>query len=442
MRCDGNWSTWASSDGREWHESKLGLDYNDALEGRVLATVDGWELLMAERGLTTRRSLDGSAWQAPLDVGFGPSGCCPNAGVSTDGTRLVADHLGVLIASTDGRSWREVDPPFSPPSPGGDATGKDWLEAVASPTGSTPWVLVTSRRDGSDATSWTSTDLRTWAHASFALPAITNLSPTRLGLVATGSVPCTDSPVTSRPCPAVAPTQYLSTDGLTWSALGSSVDARYTADGPAGVIAIGRKPEDAPSLTAWVLRDHPTAGWPTPAGRFTLEEGALVNHLRADAQVACDPKREGNPPGLVAAIQCAVDSALVSRVFVYRFASATDAARTYFERLAESGVAPVSGDCEHGSAGERATYPGDDDRPGIALSIEYGGKFLITAPRIGCFSESGMANVRVTCPYGAIYIGIIGKTDDLAALSRWAMEFPGGVPEPIPSPPGVCVGPG
>ena len=56
--------------------------------------------------------------------------------------------------------------------------------------------------------------------------------------------------------------------------------------------------------------------------------------------------------------------------------------------------------------------------------------------RHGCFhDENGIANYRLTCWGGALYVGVLGRTSDLAALSEWVAM---GIVE-TPGPPGICV---
>lgn len=439
VACDGAWMTWASSDGRTWRESVLGPQRGDVNEGRVQAAAGGsWDLFLTGSSMTMRQSTDGVAWGPARDIGSKPSACCFKAGTTSDGTRLLGDHLGWLVRSDDGTSWQDVVPPYRPPSPGGAGNvGTDWLRGIVSPTDAdaAPWILHTTRlNDEGDASTWTSFDLETWEEGSVPLDEVLHMTATRFGYVATGVDRCVEEP-----CPATARQQFRSPDGRAWAALDSSVHAFEITDGPAGVIALGRSPEDVPDLTVWRL-DEVQPDDPAPiASDFTQAEANLVLGLRADAQLRCAPKRDGIPEGLEAAVECVLENELVSLVLVYSFPTAEDAAQTYLDRLAEAGVAPLTGSCS-ASGGDQPTHPGDDvSEAGAPGTIAYGGHVLVTE-RFGCFlDEAGLANVRVTCGDGT-YIAVLGSSSDLAALSGWAAQQAGGQPIAIPGDPGICTG--
>ena len=68
------------------------------------------------------------------------------------------------------------------------------------------------------------------------------------------------------------------------------------------------------------------------------------------------------------------------------------------------------------------------------MSIGKSGPLVLA--RIGCFiDEYGNANARVTC--GSVYVGILGRKDDLADIERWAWSSSGGPVVPG-EPPGIC----
>jgi hypothetical protein len=131
----------------------------------------------------------------------------------------------------------------------------------------------------------------------------------------------------------------------------------------------------------------------------------------------------------------------VARVGVYAFPSNRSAALAYFDRLAGYGVRPMTGDCWIGRTSDGAWTPGDLE-PDIAndpdYGIVYGGK-PYSVLRAGCYvDEGGHANMRTTCGDG-IYIGVLGRTDDIAKLTRWTWEYATGIEEPTPMPPGICM---
>jgi hypothetical protein len=139
----------------------------------------------------------------------------------------------------------------------------------------------------------------------------------------------------------------------------------------------------------------------------------------------------------VAGIECHLGTALVDRVGVYRFASFTgegsgSALDAYLTRLADAGVAPRSGDCQAGTAGDRS-WPAylDDDADGSPG---------FRAERSGCFlDQNRIANVRLTC-YDDIYVGVLGRNSDVAGLYKWAWQIASG--ESVHrDPPGICASP-
>jgi len=106
---------------------------------------------------------------------------------------------------------------------------------------------------------------------------------------------------------------------------------------------------------------------PTPAHPSTYSDvkADFLATIRADARVACAPRRVDLPPRAIAGVECSPNTSDVARVAAYRFRTDLDAAATYFERLAEYGVLPLSGDCREGRGGDGAWTPGDgEDYPG------------------------------------------------------------------------------
>jgi hypothetical protein len=197
-----------------------------------------------------------------------------------------------------------------------------------------------------------------------------------------------------------------------------------------GVAPVASSSPAAPSSAA--SGPPSSGGIPVPDG-FSEAEAALLASLRLDAQVGCAPRRENLPDKATAGVECAVGSDLVERVGVYGFVTAEEALAAYIARLAGYHVALRSGDCQAGTAGDRAWTPGDGPAEGGDLPS-----------RIGCFlDENGTANVRVVCgtsgdPGPVRYIGILGAGSDLAALDAWAEHYPEGAEMAVPTPPGIC----
>ena len=194
----------------------------------------------------------------------------------------------------------------------------------------------------------------------------------------------------------------------------------------------------------WVAAaDHDGSPWvedralasssPSP---YTAVESDLIAGLRSDAVVHCGPRRKDLPVRATAAVECRVNSDLVERFGVYRFRDARDAALTYLERLASNDVDPASGDCSAGTSGDAPWMPGDGTTGSAEDRVAFGGSDRWVVGRSGCFlDEDGTANVRLTC--GSTYIGIVGRSEDLAALHAWAWRSDAGQVPPG-EPPGIC----
>ena len=109
--------------------------------------------------------------------------------------------------------------------------------------------------------------------------------------------------------------------------------------------------------------------------------------------------------------------------------------------MASYDVKPTTGDCWIGLPSDVAWTPGDLD-PDVANDPNYGvvydGK-PYSVLRGGCFvDEGGHANIRLTCGDG-VYVGVLGRTDDISRLVGWTWRLRAGIEEPTPMPPGICV---
>ena len=195
----------------------------------------------------------------------------------------------------------------------------------------------------------------------------------------------------------------------------------------------------------WVAAaDHDGSPWiedsavaSASASPYTAVEADMIAGLRADAVVGCAPRRKDLPVRATAGVECRLNSDPVGRFGAYRFRDARDAALTYLERLAVGGVDPASGDCSAGTSGDAAWMPGDGTTGSAADRVAFGGSDTWVVGRSGCFlDEDGTANVRLTC--GPTYIGIVGRSADLAALHDWAWRSQAG-PVASGQPPGICV---
>lgn len=434
--CDGSWVTWATDNGEEWQRASMGA--SDSYDGNIWTTPTGWEALLTGDTNTIMRSGDGRQWNSSAVLDIEILGCCPKVAASRDGLRVIGDHLGTLVSSTDGMVWRDLPHPYMAPMSGGrNNASADRLSAIlpADATSGTPWVLFTKRQDGQAASSWASGDLMAWGHGAIPRTGIAHVASTRLGLLATGADTCVEF---DQMCSPERRAQFHSADGVTWTPLGSSVYAMGIADGPAGIIAVGLSADDSPSMTVWRL--GPLAEASPPNTRYTDTELELLFRVRADLQARCEPLRSNLPRGALAAVECHPDTPLIDSVGYYQYSSGVDAAAVYLERMAENEISPVSGDCHAGRGGDHAWTPGDNAyREPTEGMIEFGGHVLVTA-RFGCFvNDLGFANVRVVC--GSLLVGLLGNDRDLASLTDVAWASPPGTPMATPTAPGICQGP-
>lgn len=177
--------------------------------------------------------------------------------------------------------------------------------------------------------------------------------------------------------------------------------------------------------TGWVSSaDHDGTPWIADARRpspsaivLTPEQRALMDRIRADAAVGCEPRSGPDPARAIVAIECRLRTSIVARVGVYAYPGAAEALKTYVERMAVAGVRSAGGDCVSGTQGDFRWGP---DGAG-------GG-------RIGCFLDgNGSANIRLTC--GAIGIGVLGRQDRMTELWEWTWAPQTGAPGTAP---GIC----
>jgi hypothetical protein len=174
-------------------------------------------------------------------------------------------------------------------------------------------------------------------------------------------------------------------------------------------------PEPSPVVTP---RPSDPAATPTPRPRPTerplseTEKYLLAGVLRG--AVDCQPVRTDLPPKSSAGIECASDDPGVARVGFYYFERDEDLLAAYAARMIREGVALDSGPaCDEGeSEGPYIPWDGPDMAPF----------------RYGCFiNGEGYANLRLTTG-SAVYIGILGRTDDMESLYEFA--FRGSVDTP------------
>jgi hypothetical protein len=206
---------------------------------------------------------------------------------------------------------------------------------------------------------------------------------------------------------------------------------------PATPTSSPARPTAEPPAPAPAKPTNPTQ---PPAPKFTAAEKALLAQIRPDARKDCAPRRSNLPKKAIAGVECRPSKGPAARVGFYAFPSDRLAAQTYFDRLAEHGVKPLTGDCHHGAPGDLAWTPGDGERelegdPDSGIVID---GYAYVVYRDGCFvDDEGTANIRVTCG-GGVYVGVLGRTADLRALSQWTETNAPGLEVSVPSAPGIC----
>ena len=176
---------------------------------------------------------------------------------------------------------------------------------------------------------------------------------------------------------------------------------------PSKPVATPAPSEPAPT------RDPTSKPRPTERPLSQTERFLLAGVLRG--AVDCHPVRSDLPPKSGAGIECASDDPGVARVGFYYFERDEDMLAAYAARMIREGVALDSGPaCNEGeSEGPYVPWDGPDMAPF----------------RYGCFiNGEGYANLRVTTG-SAVYIGILGRNDDMESLYEFAfrgsMDTPG-----------------
>ena len=156
---------------------------------------------------------------------------------------------------------------------------------------------------------------------------------------------------------------------------------------------------------------------PTPRPRPALN--ATEKYLKAGivhSAVDCRPVRDALPSHSIGGIECASDNAGIARIGFYLFGNDQDMLEAYYARIDREGLKIGSGaDC-YGTGGESEYVPSGDDGP---------------APyRHACFiNDQGFANYRLTLPDSHVYVGMLGRSNDMRVLDdtafRGSMDTPG-----------------
>jgi len=165
-------------------------------------------------------------------------------------------------------------------------------------------------------------------------------------------------------------------------------------------------PSGSPTATP-----QPTAK-PTPKPSpivATKNERYLISGARDDVS-RCVPVRTGLPSRAIAGVECRATDGAVAKVGFYLFKTDKDTVNAYVERMRAEGIKLDSGGgpCIDGE-GDGAYVPWEG--PGIAPW------------RNGCFlNDAGYANFRATMPGSHVYIGVLGRSGDMAALADFAWK--------------------
>ncbi|HEY3334029.1 MAG TPA: hypothetical protein VGK16_02240 [Candidatus Limnocylindrales bacterium] len=177
---------------------------------------------------------------------------------------------------------------------------------------------------------------------------------------------------------------------------------------------IGGSPSASPQAASPDPTDGPSPSTPGPvltpepdgspeAAALTVEEQYLLDGVRAGA-TDCRPLRANLPTRTTGAIECGWDDPSVARVGFFLFDGEVDMLAAYYARMDAEGVKRNSVACVDG-AGESPYTPGGDT----------------VASRQGCFvNDAGYANYRATIPAYLLYVGVLGRTGDMAALANFA----------------------
>jgi hypothetical protein len=140
----------------------------------------------------------------------------------------------------------------------------------------------------------------------------------------------------------------------------------------------------------------------------TAKEKYLIAGVRRGA-IDCAPARTDLPPRAIAGIECRADDHAVAKVGFFLFKTDKDTLNAYLQRMTAEGLELETGGCIDGE-GEGAYVPWEG--PGIAPW------------RNGCFiNHAGYANFRATLPGSHVYIGVLGRTANMAALADFAWKF-------------------
>jgi hypothetical protein len=152
----------------------------------------------------------------------------------------------------------------------------------------------------------------------------------------------------------------------------------------------------------------------TPITFSTAERYLVDGMMRGESH--CSPVRGPNLPGLaIAGIDCRLVGSPAARMGFYLYKSDDDMLDAYMARVSAERLVVDSGACIPGE-GEGAYIPAGDD---------------FSSDRHACYvNDDGYGNYRATISGVNVYMGLLGRTEDMRSLEDWAWlgnaDTPGG----------------
>jgi hypothetical protein len=154
----------------------------------------------------------------------------------------------------------------------------------------------------------------------------------------------------------------------------------------------------------------------TSTAAFSAAEKVLLTAIPTGIRRTCEPRRDQNPSGTVAAVQCKPETSKV-RDMAYYLLPGGRSQKVWQERMDAYGVKYRDRACSNGKQGlvlftggiqAAGCYVNEDGR----ANLRY-----LDQPWEGC-SALKIGGTRVNDP--VMYIAVLGPNDDLATLTRWA----------------------
>jgi hypothetical protein len=152
---------------------------------------------------------------------------------------------------------------------------------------------------------------------------------------------------------------------------------------------------------------QPDVATPRPTAQaFSDDEQDLLDGVQRGTKNCRPAGSDDLPGGAVAGIECDSTDPAVARIGFYLFGDDQAMVDAYLARMQAEGVEGGTGACSDGES-EQAYIPGE----GFATN------------RAGCFvNDEGFANYRYTITGDHVYVGILGRSADMAALQDFAWK--------------------